>query len=149
MGSPLRRRGVCLVISAALLVVLAFATLVHLSLVGGMRADVLAVYLQALALSSLLAAVPLAVLWFLDRRERESPWLLAAAFLWGGCIATALSIPFNTAIFITVDRWVAIHPMIAEVLGPDAALLIAAPLSAPIVEELIKALGVALIFWML
>ena len=39
MGSPLRRRGVCLVTTAVLLVVLAFATLVHLGLIRGMRAD--------------------------------------------------------------------------------------------------------------
>jgi hypothetical protein len=35
------------------------------------------------------------------------------------------------------------------VLGPDAVTLIAAPLSAPIVEELTKGAGVGLILWML
>jgi RsiW-degrading membrane proteinase PrsW (M82 family) len=149
MGSLLRRHGVCLVISGALLVVLAFATLVHLSLIGGMRADIMAVYLQALMLSSLLAAVPLAVLWFLDRRERETPWLFAAAFLWGGCIATALALPFNTAFFLFVDTIVAQEPAIREMLGPDAAMLLAAPISAPIAEEIAKALGVLLLFWFL
>ena len=149
MGSPLRRRGVCLVTSAVLLVVLAFATLVHLGLIGSMRADVMAVFLQALVLSSLLAAVPLAVLWFLDRRERETPWLFAAAFLWGGCIATALALPFNTAFFLFVDAIVAQEPAIREMLGPDAAMLLAAPISAPIAEEIAKALGVLVLFWFL
>src|SRR5262245_33737812 len=107
------------------------------------------VFFRALVLSTLFSVVPVSILWFLDRRERESPWVLAAAFLWGGCIATALSVPFNTAVFRAVDRWVALHPMIVEVLGPEAATLIAAPLSAPIIEELVKALGVGLIFWML
>jgi hypothetical protein len=114
MGSPLRRRGVCLVTSAVLPVVLAFATLVHLGLIGSMRADVMAVFLQALVLSSLLAAVPLAVLWFLDRRERETPWLFAAAFLWGGCIATALALPLNTAFFLFVDAIVAQEPSVED-----------------------------------
>ena len=132
-----------------LLVVLAFATLVHLGLIGGMRADVMAVFLQALVLSSLLAAVPLAVLWFLDRRERETPWLFAAAFLWGGCIATALALPFNTAFFLFVDAIVAQEPAIREMLGPDAAMLLAAPISAPIAEEIAKALGVLVLFWFL
>jgi len=146
MGSPLRRRGVCLVTIAAAIIVLAFATIVHLGLIGGMRADVMAVYLQALVLSSLLSAVPLAVLWYLDRRERETPWLFAAAFLWGGCIATTLALPVNTAFFLFVDTIVAQEPAIREVLGPDAAMLLAAPISAPIAEEIAKALGVLVLF---
>ena len=146
MGSPLRRRGVCLAAGAAAIVVLVFATIVHLGLIGGMRADVMAVYLQALVLSSLLSAVPLAVLWYLDRRERETPWLFAAAFLWGGCIATTLALPVNTAFFLFVDTIVAQEPVIREILGPDAAMLLAAPISAPIAEEIAKALGVLVLF---
>jgi RsiW-degrading membrane proteinase PrsW (M82 family) len=109
----------------------------------------MAVYLQALVLSSLLATVPLAVLWFLDRRERETSWLFAAAFLWGACIATALALPFNTAFFLFVDAVIAQEPPIREVLGPDAAMLLAAPISAPIAEEIAKALGVLVLFWFL
>jgi len=149
IGSPLRRRGVCIVICAALIAVLAFATLLHLGMLVSMRPDVVRVFLRALTLSSLLATVPLTVLWFLDRRERETPWLFAAAFLWGGCIATALAMPFNTAFFRLVDIWVAESPAIVEVLGPDATMMLAAPISAPIAEEIAKALGVLLIFWLL
>jgi protease PrsW len=122
-GSPLRRSGVCRVICAVLLAVLVFATFVHLSLLASMRADVASVFYRALALSSVLAAVPLAVLWFLDRRERGTPWLFAAAFLRGGFIATALALPFNSAFFVLVDAWVRQHPTLLEVLGPDAAML--------------------------
>jgi RsiW-degrading membrane proteinase PrsW (M82 family) len=100
-------------------------------------------------LSTLLSVVPVSILWFLDRRERESTWLMAAAFLWGGCIATALSLPVNTAFFRAVDRWIELNPIVSEILGPEATLLIAAPLSAPIVEETVKAAGVVLIFWLL
>lgn len=150
MGSPLlRRRAVCLLLSSALLALLVFAVLVHLSLLAGMRADVASVFFRALAGSTVLATVPLAILWFLDRRERESPWLFAAAFLWGACIATSLSLPFNTAFFKLVDDWVAENPEIAQLLGPDATMMLAAPISAPIAEEIAKALGVALIFWLL
>ena len=149
MGSPLRRSGVGKAITAMLLVILAFATLVQLIVFTGMPPDALRVFLRALALSSLLALVPLAILWFLDRRERETPWLFAAAFLWGGLIATAIALPFNTAFFKIIDGWLAHHPMLAVFLGPDAALMLAAPISAPIAEELAKALGVLLLFWLL
>src|ERR1700730_1915955 len=83
-GPPLRRSSVCIGICAALVVLLTFATFVHLSLFANMRLDVAGVFYTALALSSLIAIVPVAILWFLDRRERENPWLFAAAFLWGG-----------------------------------------------------------------
>ena len=149
IGSPLRRGGVSKAITAALLVVLAFATLVQLSLFTSLRPALIGVFLRALALSSLLAVVPIGVLWFLDRRERETPWLFAAAFLWGGCIATALALPFNTVFFKVVDEWLGLHPMLAVILGPNASLRLVAPISAPIVEELAKALGVLLIFWLL
>jgi hypothetical protein len=118
------------VISAALLAVLAFATLINLSLLASMRPDVAHVFDRALARSSLLATVPLTALWFLERRERATPWLFAAAFLWGGCIATGLALPFNTAFFMLADLWVAQHPAITQVLGPDAAMMLAAPLPA-------------------
>ena len=149
MGSPLRRSGVSKAITAALLVILAFATLIQLAVFTSMPPGLFSVFLRALALSSLLALVPLAILWFLDRRERESPWLFAAAFLWGGLIATALALPFNTAFFKLMDEWLAHHPMLAVILGPEASLMLAAPISAPIAEEFAKALGVLLLFWLL
>ena len=149
VGSPLRRRPVCIVIFVALLGELSLATLIHLGLLASMRLDVVGVFCRALALSSVLAAAPLAVLWFLDRRERETQWLFAAAFLWGGFIATALALPFNTSFFALVDLWVAQHPIVSVILGPDAAIMLAAPISAPIAEEIAKALGVLLIFWLL
>ena len=149
LGSPLRRRGSCLVLTAALACLLGLATLVQLGLIAGMRPDVSAVFFAALALSSLLALVPLRILWYLDRRERETPWLFAAAFFWGGLIATGLALPFNTAFAVAVDAWVMQHPMVTQLLGPDAAQLISAPISAPIVEELSKAIGVLALFWLL
>jgi RsiW-degrading membrane proteinase PrsW (M82 family) len=65
------------------------------------------------------------------------------------CIATGLSFPINAAFLHFADAWVWEHPQLRQVLGPDAALLLAAPISAPIAEEISKALGVVLIFWLL
>jgi RsiW-degrading membrane proteinase PrsW (M82 family) len=121
----------------------------NLGVLAGLGPDVLSVFDRALARSSVLTIIPLSLLWFLDRRERESPWLFASAFLWGGCIATGLAVPFNTVFIQFAEVWVKENPQIKQVLGPDAALLLAAPISAPIVEEISKALGVWLIFWLL
>src|SRR5262249_43750293 len=48
-----------------------------------------------------------------------------------------------------VDTWVVQHPVVREVLGPDAAMLLAAPMAAPITEEIAKAIGVLVIFRLL
>src|SRR5207245_1839024 len=149
MGSPLRRPGVCVAIGVALLAVLSIAASIQLDLIRAMRSDIASVFFRALCLSSLLATVPIAVLWFLDRRERETPWLFAVTFFWGACIATGLALPFNTAFSGIVDAWVAQNPVMEQVLGPDAGSMLAAPISAPIVEELTKALGVLAVFWLL
>src|SRR5262245_10247086 len=149
MGSPLRRPGVCVAIGVALLALLFIAASIQLGLIQAMRPDIASVFFRALFLSSLLASVPIAVLWFLDRRERETPWLFAVTFFWGACIATGLALPFNTAFSRIVDAWVARNRVIEQVLGPDAGAMVAAPISAPIVEELTKALGVLAVFWLL
>jgi protease PrsW len=149
MGSPLRRETVSRRIVIALMCVLAFAAFVQLGLFAGMGREHLVVFIEALVCSTALSVVPIAVLRFLDRRERESAWLLAAAFLWGGLIATGLALPFNMAFFRLVDIWLAYHPLLGEMLGPEAPSLIAAPLSAPIVEEIAKAAGVILLFSLL
>jgi protease PrsW len=93
--------------------------------------------------------VPLAILWYLDRRERETPWLFAAAFLWGAVMATGLALPINSAILSSVSEWVAHNPVILEILGPEAPTLLGAPLAAPLVEEMTKGLGLLLLFFLL
>src|SRR5438093_150886 len=123
LGSPLRRPGASKVICAVLSVLLAFATIVNLAVLTGLGPDVLSVFDRALARSTVLAIIPLAVLWFLDRRERESPLLFASAFLWGGCIATGLALPFNSVFLHFADVWVREHPQLKQALGPDAALM--------------------------
>ena len=44
LGSPLRRRPVCIVICVALLAALSLATLIHLGLLASMRLDVVGVF---------------------------------------------------------------------------------------------------------
>jgi RsiW-degrading membrane proteinase PrsW (M82 family) len=149
MCPALRRREICVAISAALIAVLGFAIFVHLSLLASMRPDVVSVFFRALALSGMLAIVPVSLLWLLERRERQTPLLFAVAFLWGGCIATGFALPFNTAVLKFVDTWVAQHPVAKEILGQEAAKLLAAPISAPIVEEIAKAVGVLVVFRLL
>src|SRR2546430_9690369 len=124
MGPALRRREICIAISAALIAVLTFAAAVHLLLLASMRLDVVGVFFRALVLSGMLSLLPLSLLWLLERRERQTPWLFAAAFLWGGCIATPPALPVHTA-FLTFARTLVVqHPVVCEAFGPDTAMLL-------------------------
>ena len=57
---------------------------------------------QMWLLSLLAAAVPVlfyvALIYWVDRYEKEPWWLLATAFLWGAIPAALLALLFNTAL---------------------------------------------------
>lgn len=149
LASPLRRPRVARTVTVVLAVLLVLAALIICAAVGGLGSAATGVFLKALAWSSLLAIVPVAILRFLDRREPEYGWLFAAAFLWGGLIATSLALPFNTALLVVVAQWLEQNAALTEMLGPEAALMIGAPLAAPIVEETTKGIGIVLLFWLM
>jgi len=148
ISSPLRRPRVARATCISLSILVLLAALVICAAVGSLGAEATRVFFVALAMSTLLAAMPLAVLWFLDRRERETPSLFAAAFLWGGLIATTLALPLNSTVLFLVAQWLEGNQPLKDMLGPEAALLIGAPLAAPLVEETTKALGILLLFWL-
>ena len=149
LASPLRQPRVARAFAVAISILLLLAAVIICAVVGGLGSAAARVFMTALAWSSLLSVLPLLVLWFLDRRERESAWLFAAAFLWGGLIATTVSIPLNTTVIYVIGQWLEGNAALKEMLGPDAALMIGAPLSAPLVEETAKGIGIVLLFWLM
>ncbi len=149
LASPLRQPRVARALAWSLGVLLVLASLVICAVVAGLGSAATAVFVRALALSSAMSLLPILILWYLDRRERESRHAFAAAFLWGGLIATTLALPLNTAAIMAVTQWLEQFPELGTMLGPDAAMMIGAPLSAPIVEETTKGIGIVLLFWLL
>lgn len=149
-GSPLSRPKVArfAVIVLAVLVVTCISVIVQRILMP-LKPDALQVFLIAMVWGSLFSVIPVAILWFLDRREHESIWLYGLTFLWGALIATAIAQPINSVIINAVGQYLTVHPDIQQLLGDNAKMAIAAPLAGPIVEETTKGLGVLLLFWLL
>jgi len=87
--------------------------------------------LLALSVSSVVMAGIVWIVWWLDRYDREPLHLMLAAFAWGAVAAPMLC--------------VALGPFLAGLAGvrpPSGAALL-----APFLEEVAKAIGVALIAW--
>jgi protease PrsW len=85
----------------------------------------------------LLYLVPVfVVVYLLDAYEREPLSLVLGALLWGAVAATSLAGLAN-------HDWGAV---VARLLGPDVAARWTAALTAPLVEETLKAVGVVLIY---
>ncbi len=91
--------------------------------------------------------IPIAILWFLDRREPESKWLYAMALLWGALIATGVAQPINVLIINAVKDYFTLHPDVQALFGKNGTMIVAAPLAGPIVEETTKGAGVLLLFF--
>ena len=146
VGSPLRKRRVAIPVILALVATFLLCIAIIFAAVGSLKAEAARLFIIGLLFSAGLSIVPILILRYLDRRERESPWLFAISILWGGVIATGIALPINTGVILGVERWLAQYPQIGEYLGPHGALLLGAPLAAPPIEELTKALGVLLLF---
>ncbi len=76
--------------------------------------------------------IPLVVL---DRYDPEPIWLLALAFGWGALVAVIVSFILNTFFGITV----------ALTVSPDAGQVVSGLISAPIVEEASKGIGLLIL----
>lgn len=81
-----------------------------------------------------LAIVVPAVLW-LDRYESEPPHYLVATFLWGACVAAAMSLLLNTGSMLVIGRTA----------GVESVAEVGAVVVAPVVEETWKGIGVLLV----
>jgi protease PrsW len=149
-GSPLSRPKVAkfAVIVLAVLVFICTSFIVK-NILTPLQPDALQVFFLAMLWGGLLSIIPLAVLWFLDRREHETIWLYVLALLWGALIATAVAKPINDLIIGGVDQYLTLHPDVQQLLGDNAKMAIAAPLAGPVVEETTKGLALVLLFWLL
>src|SRR5262245_35739915 len=119
LGSPLRRPRVAAAVIVALVAAIAVSSLMIFLGIRSLEAGAAGVVARGLGLAAMASLVPVAILWVLDRRERESPFLFAVAILWGALIGTGLALPLNTTIVAAVGRWLSHNPALNEYLGPQ------------------------------
>ncbi|MGH3656005.1 MAG: PrsW family intramembrane metalloprotease [Micromonosporaceae bacterium] len=107
--------------------------------IGGLIHRAISAYplpaLVALGLFALYAVPFIAAVRTLDFLEEEPPVLLGVGFVWGGVVATSQAISANTAV----------RNILANLVSPTFADTWSPAISAPVVEEILKASGVLVI----
>ncbi|RRR66129.1 MAG: protease PrsW [Candidatus Viridilinea halotolerans] len=93
-------------------------------------------FFLAVALSFIPAFVYAAIVYWLDRFEKEPMRLLVGAFIWGAVVSTLGAIIWTSVLQLGIGLLV----------GDVAADIAGTTILAPIVEEILKGLAVALIF---
>src|SRR6476619_6693825 len=97
--------------------------------------------ITVVAIATLLALIPTIFyalfIWWLDRHEKEPLPLLLVAFLWGAVPAIIIAIVLEVVIGFPVDQ------LISSDTGRE---LTSASVIAPVVEELVKALILVVLF---
>jgi RsiW-degrading membrane proteinase PrsW (M82 family) len=152
-GSPLRRPVVAVVILGALVVLVLFALFRLVSSVAFEPPNVLRVFFLAFALSVLAGLPALALIWYLDRRERESPWVFFGALLWGMLVATGLALFLNREGALLIFDFFTRSGLASQVPSQDGLKTLISYLTAvlvgPPVEEISKGLALILLIWLL
>ncbi len=150
-GSRLEQRR-WLIVTMIVLAVLGQAALATIAQTLGDRApDQLRVFFEALAVAAILTIPAVAFVAWIDRRERESPWLYAFALGWGMLGATGLSIALNG--MAVRDVFHALSAAQSGAVSPDGladtARLLTAIFLGPPIEELTKAIALLLLAFLL
>jgi RsiW-degrading membrane proteinase PrsW (M82 family) len=145
-GSPLRRplyAALFCVVLVALLGIGAYNLL--WPLYGGAPRMI-----QTFGIGSLIAAIvsmpAIVLVWYLDRREHESPLLLAGAAVWGAVVSVSLSLLFGTALYGYLLR---LAKQSGGTVFGFSAETVSAVVTTPIVEEIVKGFAILLLFWLL
>ncbi len=145
-GSPLRRPINAILFSIVLgaLLILGAYNLVWPLYGGAPR------FIQAFLIGSVIAvlvSIPAVLLvWFLDRREHESPLLLGGAAIWGAVVSASMSLVFSNTLYGYLLRIA--KQSGGTILGMSADTFTSV-LTSPIVEEIVKGMAILILFWLL
>ena len=144
--SPLRRPAFAGVAAIVFVILFAYGAYNLIwPLYGGAPRMIQAFVISALL--AILASVPaIFLLWFLDRREHESPLLLAGAAMWGAVISASLSLVFSNTLYGYMLGVAQRNG--GMVLGMSTSAFTSA-VTSPIVEEIVKGIAILILFLLL
>ena len=152
--SPVRRGRTAVTFVVVLAVVMVFGAFTLVDIVLHARPGSLIVFAKAALIMSIASLPSLGLVWYIDRWERESRWLMAAALLWGAIASTGLAAGVNSYGDQVVGRLFTDVPLLMDfsqrVAGgtADVGYLLVSWLVAPGVEEFCKMQAIIALLWL-
>ena len=102
-------------------------------------------------LSTISAGFPMicfvAIVWWLDRYDREPVWLVSCAFLWGAIGSIILALAVSRALSDYLFHWLMLLPFVDGDAFGALSTVANTVIVAPIVEEPAKALVLLFVIW--
>lgn len=145
-GSPLRQPLYAISFGFLLLILFGIGAYNLLWPLYGGAPRILQTFIIGAVIAGLASVPAIGLVWYLDRREHESPLLLTAVALWGAGISAGISSILGAALYGYFLR-------LAKQTGGNvfgmSAETITSVIAIPIVEEIVKGLAILLIFWLL
>ena len=134
---PHSRRRTGGLIARLVLAFVGAALMIVVIWIASLSASDSSVLFTTIALALIPLGLVLVVVFWIDRWEPEPLPTLVIAFLWGAGVATAVSMLVNTTVLYAAAE---------STLSLEGAFQISAVVSAPLIEETTKGLGVLVIF---
>jgi len=134
---PHSRRRTGELIARLVLAFVGAALMIVVIWIASLSASDSSVLFTTIALALIPLGLVLVVVFWIDRWEPEPLPTLVIAFLWGAGVATAVSMLVNTTVLYAAAE---------STLSLEGAFQISAVVSAPLIEETTKGLGVLVIF---
>jgi len=142
-GSPLRQPVYAIVFLILLGAMLLLGAYNFLWPLYGGAPLILQTFITGSFIAVLFSLPAVAVVWYLDRREHEWPWLLVGAGLWGAVVSASISTLLGSALYGFFLRAV---KQTGGTFAGMSAETITTVFATPIVEELIKGIAIVILF---
>ncbi len=145
-GSPLRDRRTATLVAILFVALLGIGAYNLLWPLYGGAPRMIEAFVIGVLIAVIASGPAILFVWYLDRREHESPLLLAGVALWGAAVSASVSLAFSNTLYGYMLRLA--KQSGGKIFGFSAETFTAV-VTSPMVEEVVKGAAILILFWLL
>ena len=145
-GSPLRRPANAVIFALIFLFLLGVGAYNLIWPLYGGSVRMIQAFIVGTIIAAICSVPAIFVVWFLDRRQHDSPLLLMGAAMWGAIVSASMSLVFNNSLYGFI---LSMAKQSGGTVFGISAETFASVFTSPLVEELVKGVAIFVLFWLL